>query len=214
MSRFIVLLSALATISCFLASTVYADRLILTPTGRTLTTGGIKGEYLSKSDGDGKAYWINLGISRFEIEGARFQDFSGSDKVDAVSAQVSVIPETSFTPAVALGVRDISDNTDIGNALYDGRSFYLAVSKSIPITGGIPVLFKDVSVHGGIGTDSLKGVFFGVEGTLLMGLRVNGEYDTEDFNFSLEYNVIPVVKAKIASIKGDMYYGATFSTAF
>lgn len=213
MSRFFVLLAVLATLSCLIVNSVSADRLILIPTGRTLS--GIKGEYLSSTDGDGKAYWINLGISRFEIEGARFQDFLTDDSVDAISAQVSVIPETSFTPAVAVGVRDIGDETDFSNALYDGTSFYLAASKSIPVTGGVPFLFQDVTVHGGIGTNSLKGLFFGVEGTLPFGLRINGEYDTDDFNYSLEYNIIPpLVKAQIASVKGDMYYGAVFSTSF
>ncbi|MHB0997938.1 MAG: hypothetical protein ACYC27_01725 [Armatimonadota bacterium] len=215
MSRYFILLTVLAIIMCSLINSVSADRLILTPTGRTLSTGGIKAEYAARTDGDGKAYWINFGISRLEIEGARFQDFNGDNsKDDVISAQIGIIPETTFTPALALGVRDIADETDGSNGLYEGRSLYVAASKKIPITGGVPFLFQDVSIHGGIGTNSLKGVFFGVEGTLPMGLRINGEYDTDDFNFAAEYSVIPTVKAKVSWIKGDIFYGANFSTSF
>jgi hypothetical protein len=195
------------------ASLAVADRLILIPTGRTLSTGDFKAEYTARTDGDGEIYCVNVGLSRFELEGARFQDFT-PEKEDAFSAQVSVVPETSFTPAIALGVRDIGDQTDGKGLLYDGQSFYIAVSKSIPVTGGIPLLFQDVVVHGGLGTGSLNGVFFGVEGVLPTGLRIMGEYDTDDVNVGISYNLIPTIKARVYSIKGDLYYGALFSLSF
>jgi len=214
MSGFRAVMVAVSLICCLLAASAAADRLVLIPTGRTLTTGGIKAEYAANSDlDDAKIYWVNVGVSRLELEGARFQDF-GPDDIDVVSAQVAVIPETSFTPSVALGVRDISDETDGRGIPYDGQSFFLAVTKSIPVTGGVPLLFQDVQLHGGIGTGSLGGVFFGIEGKLPMGIHLAGEYDTEDFNFSASYNIVPTIKAKLSSIKGDVYYGAVFSTSF
>lgn len=214
MSRFLKIVSAVFVLTGLLISISSADRLILIPTGRTLSTGGFKAEYLSKFGEDGKIYFANIGISRLEIEAARFQDFSNGDTPTAISAQISVLPETTFTPAVAVGVRDIGNETRWFNSLYGKRSYYLAASKKVPITGGIPLLFQDVSIHGGIGTESLKGVFFGIEGTLPMGLRINGEYDTEDVNIGLSYKIIPTVKADVSYIKGDMYYGALFSTSF
>ncbi|MHB1457896.1 MAG: hypothetical protein ACYC0V_13380, partial [Armatimonadota bacterium] len=72
----------------------------------------------------------------------------------------------------------------------------------------------DVSSHGGNGTDSLHGLFFGIEGTLPMGLRINGEYDSEDVNVALQYKIIPTIKADVAYIKGSTYFGAQFSTSF
>jgi hypothetical protein len=190
-----------------------ADRLILTPTGTTLTTGGLKAEFATSPDADNaKAYWLNVGVSRVEIEGARFQDF-GPDDFDAISAQVSVLPETSFTPAVALGIRDISDKTEGKGVLYDGQSIYLAASKSVPFAEASR-LFEDIKLHGGIGSGELSGVFFGVEGKLSMGLDLIGEYDTEDFNFAAQYKILPAIKIRAASIKGDSYYSLLFSTAF
>lgn len=195
---------------CMTAASVYADRLILIPTGRTLTP-GFKAELAARSDE--KAYWVHVGVSRVEIEGARFQDF-GTDDVDVISAQLEIIPETTFTPGLALGARDIGDSTTSENSLYGGRAFYLAVSKGIPITGGVPFLFTDVKVHGGVGTDSLSGLFIGIEGTLPMGLRIAAEYDTEDVNYAVMYGVIPALQVKASSMKGDIYYGASFTTQF
>ncbi|MGB9586780.1 MAG: hypothetical protein ACPL7O_01235 [Armatimonadota bacterium] len=213
MFRVFVLL-VIASLLCGVLSTLaVADRLILIPTGKTLSTGSIKAEYAANSDGDGKIYWVNLGVSRLEVEGARFQDFT-PDTEDALSAQVSVLPETTFTPAIGVGMRDIGDETNDKGVPYDGQSLYLAVSKTIPVTGGVPLLFQDVVLHGGIGTNALSGVFFGVEGTLPMGIRVMGEYDTNDFNFALSYNLIPTLNARLSSIKGDIYYGALFSVSF
>ena len=213
MGRISVFVILLAIMVCMLATAVAANRLITIPTGNTLTTGGIKLEYAANSsNSDQKIYWANVGVSRLEVEGARFAGF-GTKQTDAISLQVSVMPETSFTPGVALGVRDISDQTK-GNGLYDGRSYYVAVSKAVPVTGGIPLIFQDVRVHSGIGTGSLSGVFFGIEGRLPMGLNVSGEYDTSDFNYAASYNIVPTIKAKASWIKGDFFYGATFATAF
>jgi len=199
---------------CILATTVTANRLITIPTGNTLTTGGIKLEYAANaSDSDKKIYWANVGVSRLEVEGARFAGFT-TEQTDAISVQVSVMPETSFTPAVAVGIRDISDQTKDKGLFYDGRSYYAVVSKAVPITGGIPLIFQDVRVHSGIGTGSLGGVFFGVEGKLPMGLNISGEYDTSDFNFAASYKIVPTIKAKASWIKGDFFYGANFATAF
>ncbi|MHB0912192.1 MAG: hypothetical protein ACYC2Y_01935 [Armatimonadota bacterium] len=192
--------------------TASADRLILIPTGRTLGTGDIRAEYISRTDSDdGQVYRLATGVSRFEVEGARFQNF-GSDSVDLVSGQVSLLPETSFTPGVAVGVRDIADNG--AGTLYGGRSFYVAATKGIPVTGGIPFLLQDVKFHGGVGTDSLSGVFFGAEGKLPLGIKLAVEYDTEDFNYAVAYSVVPTVTARAEWIRDDFYYGADFSVGF
>ncbi len=192
----------------------FADRLLVIPQGTTFGI-GVKAEYLGRMDGDGNAVLLNVGLPKIEIEGASFNNFNGgADKANVISAQLSIIPETSFTPAVSVGMRDIADDSTSDNSFYGGRSLYIAASKKIPITGGVPVLFEDMSVHGGFGTDSLKGIFFGVEGTLPMGLRLSAEYDSKKVNAGLSYKVIPTLRVDVASIKSDMYYGAKFSTKF
>ena len=205
-------LFAVILVCCLLAGPALADRLILTPTGHTLGT-GIKAEYAANSDNDGRIYWAQVGLTKVEVEGARFQDFA-PDNVDVISAQIEAMPETSFTPSIALGVRDISDESKGQGALYDGRTFYVAATKAVPVTGGIPLLFKDMKIHGGFGTGgSLSGFFFGVSGKLPMGIGVVGEFDTDDWNFAASYNIVPMLKVQVSSIKGDIYYGASFSAS-
>lgn len=211
MTRILAIFVSSALLCGLAAGLACADRLILIPEGTTMGTGGLKAEYVLSSGGDSKAAWASVGFARVELEGAWFMGFGGSD-LNAVSAQVAVLPETSFTPAVALGVRDMGNNTDKSEGLYDGSAVYIAASKGVPVPG-IPVL-SDMKVHVGAGTGSLGGVFFGAETTLGGKLQIAAEYDTEKFNFSAAYPIVPMVKLKALSVHGDTYYGAAFSLAF
>ncbi len=186
-----------------------ADRLILIPEGTTLGTGGLKAEYVKRADNDSTAVWASVGVSRIELEGSWFKGFGAGD-LNAVSAQVAVLPETSFTPAVALGMRDMGNNTDNSHGFYDGSALYIAASKGVAI--GTPAL-SDLKVHIGAGTGSLRGVFFGAETTVGGKLQIAAEYDTDKFNFSAAYPVAPMFKLKALSVRGDFYYGAQFSLA-
>ncbi|MCX6377313.1 MAG: hypothetical protein NTU88_14980, partial [Armatimonadetes bacterium] len=159
MTRTLTRTAVIVLLCCVVRGPAAADRLILIPTGTTLTTGQVRGEYAGHESK--QAYWAAVGILRLEVEGAWFKGF-GAGNANALSAQVGVLPETSFTPAIGLGVRDIGDKTDDQTALYAGRSFYLAASKSVPLSGGEAML-QELKVHVGIGTGSLKGVFFGAE---------------------------------------------------
>ena len=212
MFKRLILAAAIAVLFCAISGGVSADRLILTPTGTTLGTGGIKAEYANNSDGDGLIYWANVGISRFEIEGARFVDFDTKD-TDVFGVQASVIPETSFTPALAIGVRNIADENGGLLEPYNGRSFYAVASKEIPVSEGVPGLLSNAAVHGGAGTGGLSGFFFGVEATIVpLGVQAAVEYDTEDWNWAVSYGFMGIINARINSIKGDMFYGFTLST--
>lgn len=213
MHRILVFAVLVFTICCLLAGSVAADRLILIPEGTTLTTGQVKGEVaIGTEDDSPTVIWGNVGISRLEVEGAWFSNF-GPENVQAYGVQVSVLPETSFTPALAVGVRDIGDEASPFNSLYNGRSFYAALSKGIPFSDGIPFL-QDVKFHGGVGTGSLSGVFFGAEAAIPGGIHLAGEYDTEDFNFSAAYGFARIAQLKVYSIRSDFYFGASLSTAF
>ena len=236
MSGRLILAVALLVLLCMVAGTASADRLILTPSGNTLTTGGLRAEYANNADGDGIIYWANVGIGRFEIEGARFDDFGG-DEMDVFSVQAEVLPETSFAPAIGIGVRNITDEsisfddggfmTETGTGVlrisadlgalksYNERSFYVVATKSLPATGGMPGLIDDLAVSGGVGTGGLSGFFFGAEGNIRpLGVRAAVEYDSEDWNWAVSYGIAAIIRARIYSMGGDMYFGAMLSTAF
>lgn len=210
MGRLTVLLLAILSICCLIAGTAVADRLILIPTGTTLSTGDFRAEYAGH--GSAQAYWAAVGITRLEVEGAWFRNF-GSNENGAVSAQIAVLPETSFTPALGVGVRDIGDSADTSALLYDGRSAYVAVSKGVETGEGLTFV-QDLKAHAGIGTGSLSGIFFGAEVTLPGKVRLAAEYDTKDFNFAATYNVAPIAKLRVSSIHDEGYYGAVISTSF
>lgn len=214
MSKKLVFAAAIALLFCMISGGASADRVVLIPTGTTLGTAGIKAEYANNSDGDGVIYWANVGISRFEIEGARFVDF-GPDDTDILSVQGSVIPETSFTPALAIGMRNISDESGGLPGPYNERSLYAVASKTIPVSEGAPGLLGDAIVHGGVGTGGLSGVFFGLEATIVpVGVRAAIEYDTDDWNWAVSYGFASIIRAKIYSIKNDVFYGFSLSTGF
>lgn len=187
---------------------VSADRLITIPTGTTVAD-GIKLECASRSvSGDGKAYWGTVGFSQVEIEMSRFANFGGQS-AKCFGAQVGVLPETSFTPAIALGVRDLENNTKGKGMPYDGRAFFFVGSKSVPFDGGI--LLDEVCIHAGIGAGSLGGVFFGAEGRISPRLWLAVEYDTENLNLSAVYNIISALRIGVSYLKGDTYFRAAFS---
>lgn len=211
MLRILVLAVVASLLCCLVATSVSADRLILIPTASTMAVGGIRAEYAANADSDGEILWANVGLSALEVEYARFAGFGPND-VDSLSGQISVVPETLVTPGVAVGARDIANDTE--GRPYDGRAFYAVASKNFPVTGGVPAVFEDVRLHAGLGTGSLEGVFLGVEGTLPMGLRLAAEYDTDEVNVAASYRLIPALSARVYSIKGDVYYGAVFALSF
>ncbi len=213
MSRSLLLAVAAAMMLCILAGGVYADRLVLMPTGTTLGTGGIKAEYAGNSEGDGTIILANLGVGRFEVEGARFTDFDDEDS-DVFGLQLSVMPETSFTPALAVGVRNIGDEDGALPEAYGEQSFYFAVSKTMPDTEAVPGLLSDIMLHGGVGTGALSGVFFGADAAITpLGLRAAVEYDSEDWNWSVSYGM-GLIRAKLSTIEDDVFLGAVFARAF
>lgn len=212
MLRILALITLLILACCLLAASVAADRLILIPEGTTLTTGQVKGEYAARlSTGSKQALWANIGLSRLEVESAWFSE-SGAKNLNAISAQAAVLPETSFTPALAIGVRDIGNQTNAVDNLYGGRAFYLAASKAIPFTSNLPLL-QEVKAHAGVGTGSLSGFFFGAE-TGVGKLHLAAEYDTSKFNYAATFNVLPIAKLQLSSMDGDIYYGGLLSTSF
>ena len=214
MRKTIVLAGLVASLVLTLVDAASADRLILIPTGDTFGTGGVKAEYAGNADGDGRIYWVNVGIGKFEVEGARYAGY-GPDDTDVLSAQAQVTPETMFTPALAVGVRNIGEDAKGLSLSSGGRSIYAVSSKTVPITEGIPGLLEGVRVHGGVGIGGeLSGFFFGIEGKIApLGARALVEYDTEDWNYALAYG-IKMLQGKVSWIKGDVYYGGAFTTSF
>jgi hypothetical protein len=211
----VVLLVALALLIALCVSQVHADRLIVIPTGITLNSGAVKAEAAWRSsDGDDifvpkdadQINWLNIGISRFEIDARRLVRSDGMDK-DTVGFEASILPETMLTPAIGIGVRDVSNELE--------RGYYLAVSKTVPLTNKLPLPIHDVKIHGGLGLKGeLEGLFIGAEAGLPMGLKISAELVDSKLNASLGWSPISKITLKGYSLDGEFFYGADAKIAF
>jgi hypothetical protein len=178
-----------------------ANRILLVPSGETLTTGQIRAEAaLSPSNNDGKYMWLAAGLMQVELSVLRHERPSG-EQDNEYSAQWNFLPETSFNPAVAFGVQDIADESE------DGVTGYVVATKHLPI-GAISPIVKDLAVTAGLAAGGIKGPFFGVEARLPLKFFIQGEYDSSDINAAFGWQPISMFRLKAYTIKNDAYFGA------
>ena len=211
----VVVLVAPALLVALCVSQVQANRLIVMPTGSVLSSGAVKAEAAFRSS-DGTSVitpkdadqinWLNIGISRFELDARRLVSSDGTDK-DTMGVEAGVLPETLITPAVGIGVRDISDEVE--------RGYYLAVTKTVPLTDTVPLPIHDVRIHGGFGLHGeLDGLFFGAEVGLPMGLSISAEVVDSNLNASIGWSPISKISLKAYSLDSEIFYGADVKIAF
>ena len=202
---------AIATLAALCATQVSADRLILMPMGSVLGRGSVKAEAafgsgidtgsLSPANSD-RIYWANIGLGSLELTGMRLER-SGGFESNALGVELCVLPETIITPALGVGVLDLGD--DIG----PGRGYYLAASKTVPLTDVAPLPIHDVKVLIGYGFDGINGFFGGAQIGLPMSLTLSLEHDGENFNAALSWDMIPKVGLKVYSLDGEIFVGAS-----
>jgi hypothetical protein len=211
----VVVIVAFALLVALSVSQVQADRLILVPTGSVLNSGAIKAEAAFRSSNGDSIFvpkdadqinWLNLGISRFELDARRLVRSDGMDK-DTVGFEASVLPETLLTPAIGIGIRDITNELE--------RGYYLAVTKTVPLTNKLPTPIHDIKLHGGFGLKGeLDGIFLGAEAGLPMGLKVTAEVVDSKINASLGWSPISKITLKAYELDGKLFYGADAKIAF
>lgn len=178
-----------------------ANYLLLAPTGTTLTTGQVRAEAaLNPSGNNGEYYWLGAGLMKVEANVIRRQPNSG-DAQDQLGVQWNFLPETSFTPAIGFGLTDITGES------HDGRGYYVAITKRLPVDR-FSTFFKDLSVTAGLGAAGIKGPFGGFEAHLPGGLFVQGEYDSRDFNGAIGWQPVSLFRVKAYSLRDDFFFGA------
>ena len=213
MQKIIVLLT-LALLLALCVCQAEADRLILIPTGSVLDSGAIKAEAAFRSSDGSSIFvprdadqinWANIGISRFEVDARRLVA-GGLDKI-TVGIEAGVLPETLITPGVGIGIRDLTDELE--------RSYYLAVTKTVPLSDKLPLPIHDVKVHGGFGINGeLGGFFAGGQVGLPMNLTLCAEYDSENFNAALKWSPVSKIGLKVYTLDSEFFYGADIKLAF
>ncbi|MCD2435208.1 YjbH domain-containing protein [Acidaminococcus sp. NSJ-142] len=131
-----------------------------------------------------------------EVAGSHVNPKHG-DTYNTVSAKWQVLRETPVTPAIAIGVQDISDQKD--------RRGYIAASKALP---------ADFKIHAGIGTDQYKHGFAALEKDVhLLGYNVTlmGEYDGSHFNYGAAVPVTRFLQAEVGVRTHHLYGGVNLT---
>lgn len=193
-----------------LAGPASADRIIFAPTGNVLNPGQIKAEgAVGPSNDNGQTYWVGVGMQRIEVSAMRFNKtanlIGASGNIDVIGAEIAMLPETSLTPGFGLGVWDLTKKTP------DGRGYYAAFTKSVPLTKNLPLPIHDVKLTGGYGTNGMSGVFGGAEASIPFGFKLSAEYFQKDFNFAVAWKPVPTLQFKVYLLDNDTFYGVQFN---
>jgi hypothetical protein len=162
-------------------------------------------EYMRDTSGDFNVVTAQLGFGKaFEVLGRHYSGFPGNDDATEVGGQVQVLPEGFATPGLSLGVWDVAANGP------RGRRVFLVVTKTVPVVNWLPLWFKDIKFHGGLGTGELSGVFAGAQASIPLGFTLAAEFDSSRTNFGLWWSPIKPLRLKAESWGGDFTIGAQF----
>ena len=129
-----------------------------------------------------------------ELAYSRWSPDAGDD-FNMYSAKFMVLPETVATPAIAVGVEDITDEKD--------RSGYAVVSKAGP---------WGINIHAGVGTGRFRDGFVAVEkqfklNSNILNFGLSAEYDGEDVNYGMFVPVGKLMQAEVGMRNEKVYAG-------
>ncbi|MCE5314134.1 MAG: hypothetical protein ABFD49_08280 [Armatimonadota bacterium] len=180
---------------------ILANRILLVPSGQTLTTGQVRAEAaLSSGNDEGKYIWLATGLAQVEINWLRFNKPSGESD-NEYGAQWNFLPETSFNPGVGFGVQDIAGESDAG------VTGYVVATKHLP-TSMTGKFVNDLSATVGVAAGGIEGPFFGFEAHFPLKFFAQGEYDTHFFNAAVGWQPISLFRLKAYTLRGEGYFGA------
>jgi hypothetical protein len=120
----------------------------------------------------------------------------------------SVISEAisnNLAPAVAVGLRDMPNRGP------EGRSVYLALSKTIPLTQLGERVFGRFCMHAGYGSGRMGGGYIGASIETPYRITVAGELLNRRLNLLARVRVINAADIEWYSIGGNGYAGLRFN---
>lgn len=191
----------------FLPATLWADRLIRMPIGYNLPPASLKIEVARQNDNGGiTQYWTQVGlVGGIEVEITRLE--RAGRNTDSLSLQYKLLPDIGFAPAVSLGLRDITDNTQ------EGFSAYIALGYRLPYTPPNPFV-EEMYLYGGLGAGGIKGLFVGTDIRTPYRILLSVEYDSRQWNAAISWEPLPMLRLRLYSIDRQTFYGASLSLSF
>jgi hypothetical protein len=119
------------------------------------------------------------------------------DALNMYSAKLEFLPETAASPALAVGVEDVTDKSE--------RAGYVVATKDIP---------WGLRVHAGAGTGRFKKGFVALEKDIKfvnLNLSLAAEYDGHHFNYGAAVPLAKFLQAEVGVRSKDVYAGVNFT---
>lgn len=173
-----------AATAVLLASSAFADRLFLIPTGKKILTDTFRLEIVTEPTRDGTMGWFGTGLGHsfdFEVTGESFDDNRMVNSVDF--SYNFTVPVMDFVPGISFGVQDLLDATD------RRRNLYVAITHRFGNTGAqnqdIPTEFTF-----GFWTRSEGAVFAGISLPFSKWLTFVAEHDSVNLTGGFELSPV------------------------
>lgn len=170
------------------------ERLVLAPTGRIVLPGNATGLYLWRDQGKGQLGRLSLGVPKddlgLELEIEHIS--TGAHDVQTLGAQYSVISEAftnNLAPAVSVGVLDLPNRTPFG------RSWYLALSKTMGLSADQERYLGSLRIHAGYGSHRMGGAYIGASVQVAGRLDLGAELFTRRVNASARLQIAGALAA-------------------
>jgi hypothetical protein len=183
------ILTAIIALAALSVSHANADRIILTPSPTSLAPDAAKLEVEAPAESSGLSeVWTNFGTAYAELEITELQKPGAA--AGAVSIESQVIPETSGLPSLAVGIRDIGNDT-YGFAAdgYHGRGYYVVGGRTPLKFADEPYPVKNLSYTVGCGVTGIAGPFGSIGADLPFRMHWTVEWDSKNFNERLSMSL-------------------------
>jgi hypothetical protein len=179
------------------------------PDGLDPRRGDVRAEAALGSGKDKNYYLLNAGVYKVELSAMRIDEnrfLAGSKTTNVFGLQLGVLPETTLTPGIGIGVVDITNQTS------NGRGYYVALSKRVPWNAPKPFPLRDIEMNVGFGGAGIKGPFIGAKASVTSIIRLYGEGFNKKTNWAVGLKLLKGVEARASLIDGKAHYGLQIST--
>ena len=194
--------------ACLLSGlTAQADRVVLGPSAETLTPNSGKIQFLlgTRPELANRLWASYASTSGIELELERLDLHSESKKRYSFNIEYPLLPDFGATPAIAVGVRDLT-----GTGIEHG-GLYVVVTHSIPLSERVYKIIRSFKGTVGVGTGSIGGPFVGMEARFGTDVSLHAELYRRRSNVGVSLRLARNIQANASSLDGSFYYGLSYT---
>lgn len=186
-----------------------ADRTVLSPNGETLSANAYRFEFALKPTGRVTHLdWFTVATPEgIELETERVDGPTERKKRYSFNIQYPLTIPIGNLPTISLGVRDL-----FGTGTEHG-AFYLAATRSVPLSDSQYKLIREMKLNAGVGTGRMNGLFFGFQAHLRTGLKLHAEVYRQRINVGLCLPISKRIEARAYSLDGEIFYGLSYAVS-